>query len=115
MALDDRGARSASFGVVLLSNAIQVDPSPDVRARHARSLGVSDLDYPNRRLLAAAERDGYPALDLVPPLRAFAERTGTDLHGFDNTELGTGHWNAEGHRIAAREIARWICDGGLSQ
>jgi hypothetical protein len=34
------------------------------------------------------------------------------LHGFENTELGWGHWNAQGHRLAAALIARWLTKQG---
>ena len=102
----ERGAR---FAVVTLSNAVQVDPDPARRAAHARALGVDGLDYPDARIAALGQRDGFPVLTLVPPLRAHAERTGEHLHGFENTTLGSGHWNARGHRVAGEVVGRFLC------
>ena len=31
------------------------------------------------------------------------------LHGFRNGGQGTGHWNEEGHRMAAELIGRRLC------
>jgi hypothetical protein len=40
----------------------------------------------------------------------YAESHNVFLHGFPNTSPGQGHWNEEGHRLAAeicaRELAR---------
>ncbi len=99
----------ARFAVVLISNAIQVDPDREVRERYRASIGSEDLSYPNARIVAAGTRDDYPVLDLVPPLREYAEAHRTQLHGFPNTTMGTGHWNELGHRVAAEETSRWMC------
>lgn len=53
-------------------------------------------------------------LALPPILRAWAEANDAQLHGFENTALGTGHWNERGHEIASRELARWLCERGLA-
>lgn len=97
------------FEVVTLSNAIQVDPDAAVRERYRESVGSSDLFYPDHRIADAGARDGYPVLTLAPLLLAYAEAHDVQLHGFPNTTMGTGHWNEEGHRVAASEIARWLC------
>jgi hypothetical protein len=106
---DDVRARGSRFGVVTLSNAIQVDPVADVRAEHARRLGVEDLDYPDRRIAAVGRRAGFSVLTLVPPMRRHAQEQDVQLHGFENTALGTGHWNERGHRVAAELIGEWLC------
>jgi hypothetical protein len=31
------------------------------------------------------------------------------LHGFAGQEPGHGHWNPEGHRLAAAAMADWLC------
>jgi hypothetical protein len=104
----------ARFAVVLLSNAIQVDPDPAVRDAYAGRIGSMGLLYPNARLAVAGTRDGYPVLDLVLPLRMYAEQHHAQLHGFPNTAMGTGHWNELGHRVAAEETAYWMCGTGLT-
>ncbi|MCB9592312.1 MAG: SGNH/GDSL hydrolase family protein [Sandaracinaceae bacterium] len=98
------------FFVVTLSNALQVDPDPAVREAYRTSIGAEDLFYPDHRVAEAGARDGYPVLNLAPPLREHAEREHVYLHGFDNTQMGTGHWNATGHRVASELMARWLCE-----
>ncbi|MEZ4337847.1 MAG: SGNH/GDSL hydrolase family protein [Sandaracinaceae bacterium] len=103
-------ADGRGFYVVTLSNAIQVDPDPARRDAYRREIGLEgDLFYPDERIAAAGARDGYPVLSLAPRLRAHAERHHVYLHGFANTQMGTGHWNARGHRVAAEVMAPWLC------
>ena len=47
---------------------------------------------------------------LAPEMQPLAQKSGTYFHGFDNVGMGRGHWNAEGHRAAARIIARRLCE-----
>ncbi|UCE86693.1 MAG: SGNH/GDSL hydrolase family protein [Deltaproteobacteria bacterium] len=103
----ERGARLL---VVTLSNPIQVHPDPETRARFRAALGVADLFYPDRRIEALGERKGFPVLNLAPILQRAAEPRGLYVHGFENTELGAGHWNATGHALAGEQIARFACD-----
>jgi len=63
-----------------------------------------DLDKPNRRLARLAEARGMPVLDLQPALRAAAAE-GTRLYYAVDT-----HWTAEGHAVAARELARYLSE-----
>ena len=106
---EEARARNVPLLVSTLSNGIQVHPDPKVRAEYARRLGVADLDYPDRRVKSVADEVGFPVLNLVYPLRAQAEATGTFLHGFKNTKLGTGHWNEHGHALAGKLIAAELC------
>jgi len=106
----DLAARDVPFLVATLSSAAQVDPDPAIRTATAEQLGVEDLDYADRRVAEAGERDGYPVLNLAPGLRAYAEAEDAFLHGFENTEMGSGHWNVEGHRQGAERIAPWLCE-----
>lgn len=105
----DVSERGKRFAVVTLSNAIQVDPDPAVREAFRARLGVADLEAPDRRIAALGGRVGFDVLTLVPPLRETAESTGAHLHGFDNTQMGTGHWNESGHRAAAEATTDWLC------
>ncbi|MFK7985601.1 MAG: SGNH/GDSL hydrolase family protein [Sandaracinaceae bacterium] len=106
----DVTARGARFGVVTLSNAVQVDPDPAVREAFRARLGVPDLEAPDRRIRSFGEREGFEVLTLVPILRAHAEEHDVQLHGFENTEMGAGHWNEAGHRVAANAMSEWLCD-----
>jgi hypothetical protein len=42
-------------------------------------------------------------------MQKYAEDENVFLHGFKNTELGTGHWNENGHQLAGKLIAGKIC------
>ena len=108
-------AKGAHFAVVSLTTPIQVDPDAAKREAFAKALGVPDLDYPDRRLAETSAREGIDYLALAPALREIATREKVYLHGFPNTAPGEGHWNARGHREAAREMGRWLCGTVLSR
>ena len=100
----------AGFVVVTVPYAIQVHPDARQRAALQAKLGVSDLFYPDRRVARAAGKSGLLALPLAPEMQQLAEKSGAYFHGFERSGLGRGHWNAEGHRAAARIIARRLCE-----
>ncbi|HSF09695.1 MAG TPA: hypothetical protein VLA60_09785 [Nitrospirales bacterium] len=104
--VDDGGRR---FLLVSLSNPDQVHPDVQHRQALARQLGVPDLLYPDRRIQALAKREGIELLSLAEPLATYAEQHGVFLHGFQNTALGKGHWNAAGHRLAGKLMSERIC------
>jgi hypothetical protein len=106
---DEVRGRGARFLVAVLSTPGAVYPDAALRARYQRHLGVDDLFYPERRILALAKREGFDAVVLAPDMQRYAEATGTYLHGFANTRPGFGHWNAAGHALAATLIARHLC------
>lgn len=101
--------RGARFLLVTLSNGIQVYPDPAARKAFAGRLGVEDLFYPERRFRALGEREGFPVLNLAPELQRRADERKLFLHGFGR-ELGNGHWNEDGHRIAGELLAENLCD-----
>lgn len=102
----------AEFLLVAIPAPMQVHPDPkEARAIQTRA-GVEDLLYPDRRLAAHAQRFGYAFLSLTEPLTDEVTRTGTYLHGFGN-HLGIGHWNENGHAVAARAILASIIKNGL--
>ena len=100
----------ARFAVVTVPYAIQVHPDPKVRAGLQAKLGVSDLFYPDQRIASVAKKSGLTAVTLAPEMQPLAEKSGAWFHGFERSGLGRGHWNAEGHRAAARIIARRLCE-----
>lgn len=107
---DEVKSRGAKFLVVTLSNGIQVHPDPQGRRAFMQNVGATDLFYPDRRIEALCEREGINVLTLAPTLQAYAEQQKVFLHGFDEN-IGSGHWNALGHRVAGELIAQKICDG----
>lgn len=102
----------AEFVVVTLSNGIQVYPDPNVRQMFMKRVGVSDLFYPDNRLKQLAKRENIPIITLAPLLQGYAEQNEVFLHGF-GSNLGNGHWNQLGHRVAGEAIARELCAGVL--
>jgi hypothetical protein len=103
-------AHEAKFVVVTLSNGAQVMPDPTTRAAHLSYLGAEDVFYPDDRIRKFAEAHSIRAIMLAPALQAYAEQNNIFLHGFDRN-LGFGHWNQNGHRIAGEIIGETFCHG----
>lgn len=111
---DEVSARAAKFIVVTLSNGPQVLPDPKARQAFMRRLGVDDLFYPDNRIRSLCVRENIPVITLAPELQAYAEKSGSFLHGF-GSDLGNGHWNAVGHRVAGELLAQKLKDGVLGK
>src|SRR5207237_8523982 len=79
------------------------------RARFAQGLGVRDLFYAERRFRSLGEREGFAVYNLAPDLQLYADEHKVFLHGFGR-ELGNGHWNEEGHRVAGELIEQNLCE-----
>jgi hypothetical protein len=109
---DEVAQHQAKFLVVTLSNGPQVIPDPKWREAFAKRLGVTDLLYPDTRIKAFGAREGIPVVNLAPDLQSFADNNKTFLHGFGEN-IGNGHWNATGHRVAGELLAKKICAGAL--
>lgn len=101
--------RHARFALVVVSNDVQVHPDRAVREARCERLGVEDLFYCERRLKTLGDENGFPVINLAEPMQRHADEHGVFLHGFENTKLGEGHWNADGHALAARITAAVIC------
>lgn len=100
---------AADFSMVTLSNDIQVHPDRARRETFRVGLGVETLFYPDERIAAFGAREAIPTITLAPRLGDYAETNAVFLHGFDNTVLGLGHWNAQGHAAAGALIAEELC------
>jgi hypothetical protein len=100
--------------VVTLSNGIQVFPEPHGREVFMQRLGVTDLFYPDRRIRALCEREGVNVITLAPALQTYAEQHKVFLHGFGK-EIGNGHWNTLGHRVAGEMLADKLCEAMTNQ
>jgi hypothetical protein len=105
---DDVAQKQARFLVVTLSNAVQVYPDPIVRQKFLQHVGADNIFYPNQRLKALAERERIDFLDLAQPMQAYADQNKVFLHGF-GSDIGNGHWNANGHKLAAELMAQKLC------
>lgn len=102
-------AHHAMFLVVTLDTAFQVWPDPKARARFAKFMKADDLFYPDERIAALGKREGFEVLTLAKPLQEYAESHHVYLHGFPNSSMGFGHWNADGHRLAGELIGEKLC------
>lgn len=103
-------AKGARFLVVTGSKGIQVSPDAALRAEYTKQLGVDTLFYPEQRIKALGDREGFEVLTLAPPLFDYATRNQTYLHGSGDAK-GRGHWNETGHRIVGELIAEKLCGG----
>jgi hypothetical protein len=105
---DEVNQKGAKFVLVPLSNAIQVYPDQLVRQNFMNHIGVSTVFHPNLRLKALAGRENIDFLGLAEPMQAYADKNKAFLHGFGD-DIGNGHWNATGHRVAADLITQKLC------
>jgi len=106
---DEAQAHGAELWIVTLANRPQVIPDPQKRTEFMRSLGVPDLSYADKRIDALGVRKGIPVINLAPTLSKYAETHHVFLNGFNERNLGGGHWNETGHRVAAEAIAAGLC------
>jgi hypothetical protein len=111
---DEVEVRGARFVVATLSNGPQVLPDPNARQAFMKRLGINDLFYPDKRIKSLCVRENIPVITLAPDLQDYAEKSGAFLHGFGN-DLGNGHWNAVGHRVAGELIAQKLCEGAVGK
>lgn len=109
---DDVSRGGAKLVVVTLSNGPQVLPDASLRERFKQRFGITDLFYPDNRVKALGSREGISVITLAPALQEFAEQNKVFLHGFGEN-IGNGHWNNTGHRVAGQLIAKKICEDAL--
>jgi hypothetical protein len=101
-------ARGAKFMVITLTNPPQVLPAPAAREAFLQRVGAKDIFYPDNRIAQFCRREGIPVASLAPAMQQYAQQNNTMLHGFGK-DLGNGHWNVAGHRIAGQLAADEIC------
>ena len=106
---DEAKGMGAQFLLVSIPIAIQANPDPKVRDQFKSDIGASDLLYPESRIRSLAGKEKIDAVLLTPPFRSYAEKNRVYLHGFNNTALGSGHLNEDGHRLAGDLISAHIC------
>lgn len=100
--------KKANFAVVTLTTPLQVNPDPVVR-QHQEISGVTDWFYPEKRIAALGEKEGFTTINLGQSFQAYAEQNNVCLHGFDNTFRCDGHWNTLGHQLAGEIVAKQLC------
>lgn len=72
------------------------------------SAGLRDGEH--HRLKALGERLGIAHIILAPDLQRYADQNRAFLHGSQHN-LGNGHWNSTGHRVAGEFLAAKFCGG----
>lgn len=102
---DSVQANGSQFLLVTLSNAAQVHPELQPRLKKEYGL-VFDFDQPDRIIGEFARKEHINHLQLMPLFREYHLRTGKYLHGFDSSH--GGHWNENGHRLAAEKIFEFL-------
>jgi len=107
---DEVKSHGAEFRIVTLATRPQVLPDPAKRLEITRKLGVADLFYADNRIGDFGEREGIPVTNLAPALAEYAGAHQVYLNGFNGANFGTGHWNENGHRLAAEVIAHDLCE-----
>ena len=95
-------AAGGDFGVVFVPSKLRVlGPLCRFPAGSDLSDLASNLGPLRDHLLASSERSGIPLLDLTEPLLTAARADRIPWF------WGDTHWNAEGHRVAAKALAAW--------
>ncbi|CAD0233083.1 MULTISPECIES: SGNH/GDSL hydrolase family protein [Planktothrix] len=102
-------AKGADFLALTLTNDLQVHPNSALRQKAMEILGAKDLLYPEKRINALGDLEGFSVLNLAPDFQAYAEENQVCLHGHDNAIPCGGHWNAVGHQLAGEKIAQKVC------
>ncbi len=97
--LNDAVKRSSSaFCIMIIPDPYQVSDTESDCVKGA------DLRKPNNFLREIADAQGIPVFDLTDTLEQEYQRTGEYMYGFGEN-LGKGHWNESGHRLAAKTMA----------
>jgi hypothetical protein len=105
--VEEHGAR---FVVVTLSNAEQVHPHMQQQLNKTYGLPF-DYGKPDRMLEEFARQNGIAFLKLMPMFLEHHLKTGEYLHGFGSST--GGHWNENGHCLAAEKIFEFLQEDGL--
>lgn len=98
---DEVTASGARLIVTSLSSPEQVWPVHQRRP--------ADPFARERRLATILAPLDVSYLPLAPELQRQADRRGLTLHGFAGQQPGIGHWNGDGHRLAAAVLADDLC------
>jgi hypothetical protein len=113
MMREDVTRAGARFLVATLSTQEQVNPDADRRRDLLEKLQVADLFYSERRLREFGAENSIEVVTLAERMQAAAAETGVFFHGFEKT-MGVGHWNKNGHTIAAEVLTEEILSRGLA-
>ncbi|MFM1919365.1 MAG: hypothetical protein RLZZ303_999 [Candidatus Hydrogenedentota bacterium] len=105
---DDVVSGGAQFALFSIPSKLQSEARYEKAVSKAYPDLQLDLDRPNARIAAMCEQRKIPFLDLLPDFRQEISDGKVLSH-----QRGSSHWNAEGHALAARQVATWLRDSGL--
>lgn len=95
--------------LVSLTNPIQVYPSESYLKEYKKKNNIDNIFYPEIRLNKFSKKNSIKLILTSQIMREEALEKNIFFHGFDNTKLGTGHWNVLGHDFASKIISKGIC------
>jgi hypothetical protein len=101
-------SKNADFLAVTISNPPQIYPDLQIRDRLGQ-LGAKNLFYPDERIQKLGQNNGFRVFNLAKPMQEYADKNQVYLHGFDNTRMGVGHWNKQGHQLGGKLISEKLC------
>ena len=102
---DEVRDRNKEFFMLIIPEPIQVHPKSELRNAFIEKLGLENLFYPETRLASLAKSNAIPFLSLTAELLSYGESNNVYLYGFESSNLGTGHWNEEGHLVVSNLLA----------
>ena len=98
------------FILVTLSNPIQVDLDLNKSNNFTKLNNIEDIFYPENRLENFSKKNSINFIQISKRMREIAIKDKVYFHGFNNSKLGEGHWNIEGHDLASKLISNDICN-----
>jgi hypothetical protein len=102
--------KGADFFLLPVTASIQVHPDSSIRNHYIETMGMTDLGYPEERIKNLGMKNGFKVIPLIHRFQQHAEKNNKFLHGFKNLKMGFGHWNKDGHRLAADIIVDYLIE-----
>ncbi|NEQ41563.1 MAG: SGNH/GDSL hydrolase family protein [Okeania sp. SIO3I5] len=103
--------KGVEFKIATVMSHVQVHPDKEWRERYTKTMDIQDWSYPTRRLKKLGEIHNFSVIDLIEPFQNYIAENPVCVHGFKNTKMCSGHWNATGHKLAGEIIAENLCQG----
>ncbi|MGL6282730.1 MAG: SGNH/GDSL hydrolase family protein, partial [Microcoleaceae cyanobacterium] len=104
---NDVKLQGKKFLLFTIASANQVIPDPNIRKAYMESHQINNLFYPEQRIKALGDRQGFRVFNLGEPFQKYAQANNICLHGFQGT-CG-GHWNEQGHKLGGKMLADKLC------
>ena len=98
------------FILASLSTPIQVHPDDKKVKKFKEENNIDDIFYPEKRLENFSKKNSIKFIQIAKKMKKAALEKSIFFHGFNNTKIGTGHWNKTGHELASKLISKEICN-----